>query len=56
MVLCLLKGQTTLNDPIPLLKGGMVGSDDVVEGGHGRCLGWGLVNCTMKGGGAAHPP
>ena len=55
MVLRLLKGQTTLDDPIPLLKGRMVGSDDVVEG-HGRGLGWGLVNCTMKRGGAARFP
>ena len=38
MVLCLLKGQTTLYDPIPLLKGGMVGSNDVVED-HGRVSG-----------------
>jgi len=31
MVLCLLKCQTPLNDPVPLLERGMVGADDVVE-------------------------
>jgi hypothetical protein len=55
MVLCLLKGQTTLNDPVPLLKGGMVGSDNVVEG-HGQGLGWGLVNCSTDGGRCDRPP
>jgi len=36
VLLCLLKSEITLDNPIPLLKGGMVGSDDVVEG-HGWC-------------------
>ena len=54
MVLCLLKGKTPLNDPVPLLKGGMVGSDNVVEG-HGS-VGWGLVNCSTDGGRCDRPP
>jgi hypothetical protein len=36
--LCLLKGQTTLDDPIPLLKVGSKGADDVVEGHRLGCL------------------
>ena len=35
--LCLFQGQTPLDDPIPLVKGGMIGADDAI-GCHDR--GW----------------
>jgi hypothetical protein len=54
MVLCLLKCKTTEDDPIPLLKCGVIGSDDVVES-HGS-VGWGLVNCTTDPGSGGDPP